>query len=168
MTKTSDFKAPPTLNIDIPYAMWKKELKIWEAFTLTEKKRALAIFLTLTGQACEAVLELDIDTELAADDGVKNLTTALDALYLQDESCLAYEAYEAFEKFVRPTDMTIGDFIIHFKRLYNKAKNYQMEIHDGVLAYRLLNSANLSDSNKQLIKATLTEMKYSLMKDQFK
>ena len=41
-----------------------------------------------------------------------------------------------------------------------------MEIHDGVLAYRLLNSANLSDRNKQLIKATLTEMKYSLMKDQ--
>ena len=41
-----------------------------------------------------------------------------------------------------------------------------MEIHDGVLAFRLLNSANLSDSNNLLIKATLTEMKYSLMKDQ--
>ena len=62
----SDFKAPPTLNKDILYAMWKKELKIWEAFTSIEKKkRALGIFLTLTGQAREAVLELDIDTEIA-------------------------------------------------------------------------------------------------------
>ena len=60
------------------------------------------------------------------------MTTALDALYLQDESCLANEAYEVFEKFVRPTDMTIGDFIIHFEHLYNKAKSYQMEIHDEV------------------------------------
>ena len=92
-TKTSDFKAPPTLNKDIPYATWKKELKIWEAFTSIEKKRAPAIFLTLTGQARETVLEFDIDTELAVDDGVKNLTTALDALYLQDESCLAYDLH---------------------------------------------------------------------------
>ena len=34
--------------------------------------------------------------------------------------------------------MTINDCIIHFERLHNKAKGYKMEIHDGVLAYRLL------------------------------
>ena len=36
-----------------------------------------------------------------------------------------------------------------------------MEIHDGVLAHRLLN-------NKQLVKATLSEMKYSAMKEKLK
>ena len=41
-----------------------------------------------------------------------------------------------------------------------------MEIQDGVVAYQLLNIANLSDSNNQPITATFTEMKYSLMKDQ--
>ena len=43
-----------------------------------------------------------------------------------------------------------------------------MEIHDGVLTYRLLNSANLTKENMQLVKATLPEMKYSLMKDKLK
>ena len=157
--RLSEFKVPPFLNKDIPYATWK-ELKIWEAFTSIEKtERAPAIFLTLTGQAREAVLEPDIEKDLAIDDGLKNLTKAIGALYLKNESCLAYEAYKAY----------IYDhwhFMIHFERLYNKAKNYKMEIQDGAVAYQLLNIANLSDSNNQLITATLTEMKYSLMKDQ--
>ena len=51
---------------------------------------------------------------------------------------LAYEAYESFEKFIRPASMTISDCIIYFERLHNKAKGYKMEIHDRVLAYCLL------------------------------
>ena len=165
---SKDFKAPPTLNEKIVYSTWKKELKIWEAFTSIEKKKqAPAIFLTLSGQAREAVLEIDLE-KLASDDGVKNLVAALDELYLVDETCSAYEAYEAFEKFVRPSEMTISDYIIHFERLYNKAKSHSMEIHEGVLAYRLLNSANLSENHKQLVRATLSEMKYNKMKDQLK
>ena len=46
--------------------------------------------------------------------------------------------------------MSISDYINRFERLYQKAKSYKMEIHDGVLAYHLLNSANLSDHHKQL------------------
>ena len=54
------------------------------------------------------------------------------------------------EKFIRPSEMSISDYINRFERLYQKAKSYKMEIHDGVLAYHLLNSANLSDHHKQL------------------
>jgi hypothetical protein len=43
-----------------------------------------------------------------------------------------------------------------------------MDIHDGVLAYRLLNNANLSEDKKQLVKATLTKMTYDGMKDKLK
>ena len=39
---------------------------------------------------------------------------------------------------------------------------------EDVLAYRLLKSANLSNHHKQLIKATLPELQYNLMKDQLK
>ena len=70
-----------------------------------------------------------------------------------------------FEKFVRPADMSIADYII---KLHIKAKSHSMEIHDGVLAYRLLNGANLSESHKQLVRATLNEMKYDTMKEQLK
>ena len=56
-----DFKAPPTLRKDSLYVNWKKEIKIWEAFTsVPEEKCALAIFMTLTGEAREAILNIDI------------------------------------------------------------------------------------------------------------
>ena len=81
---------------------------------------------------------------------------------------MAYEAYDAFEKFIRPASMTISDYIIHFEKFHNKAKGYKMEIHDGVLAYRLLNNTNISESHKQLIRATLPDLRYTTMKEQLK
>ena len=43
-----------------------------------------------------------------------------------------------------------------------------MEILDGVLAYRLLNSANLTREQKQYVKVTVFEMDYDIMKYQLK
>ena len=54
-----NFKAPPTLGKDSLYVNWEKEIKIWEAFTsILEEKCAPAIFMTLTGEAREAILTL--------------------------------------------------------------------------------------------------------------
>ena len=54
-----NFKAPPTLGKDSLYVNWEKEIKIWEAFTsIPEEKCAPAIFMTLTGEAREAILTL--------------------------------------------------------------------------------------------------------------
>ena len=131
------------------------------------KKRSQQIFLTLNGQPREAALEIPAE-ELTAETGINKLLEVLDELYLKDEVSLAYEAYEAFEKFIRPASMTINDYIIHFERLHNKAKGYKMEIHDGVLAYRFLNNANISESHKQLIRATLPDLRYTTMKEQLK
>ena len=36
---SKDFKAPPALSDNISYTTWKKELKIWEAFTSIEKAK---------------------------------------------------------------------------------------------------------------------------------
>ena len=43
-----------------------------------------------------------------------------------------------------------------------------MEILDSALAYRLLNSVNLTNKQKQLVKATVSKMDYQIMKDQLK
>ena len=93
----------------------------------------------------------------------------LDKLYLKDDTHSAYEAYERSETFSRAPSMTVADYIIEFERLYNKAKQHKMELFDGVLAYRFLNSANISSHHKQLVRATLPELSYQLsMKDQLK
>ena len=165
---TKDYKAPPSLERETLYVNWKKEIRIWEAFTsLPEEKRAPAILMTLSGEAKEAVLNMNIEA-LTDKTGVKNLIEELDKMYLKDESSQAYEAYETFEKFVRPSGMSISDYVIKFEQLYFKAKSFNMEILDGVLAYRLLNSANLTNEQKQLVKATVSKMDYQVMKDQLK
>ena len=57
-----DFKAPPTPEKDSLYKNWEKEIKIWKAFTsVPEEKCAPAIFMTLTGEVREAILNMDIE-----------------------------------------------------------------------------------------------------------
>ena len=64
--------------------------------------------------------------------------------------------------------MSISDYVIKFEQLYFKAKSFYMEILDGVLTYRLFNSANLTNEQKQLVKATVSKIDYQIMKDQLK
>ena len=103
---TSSFKTPPALSKSSSYENWKKELKVWEKLTeVDEKKRGLTVLLSLEGKAKDAVLELDIDS-LSEKDGLKLLTKKLDSLYLKDKAQMAYGAYDKFEKFRRPIEIT--------------------------------------------------------------
>ena len=88
MAQKGDYKAPLTLTKDITYANWKKEISIWQLFTsLERKKQGPAIFLSLSDQAREAVLELELD-KFNDDNGVKNLLEKLYKLYLKDDTHL--------------------------------------------------------------------------------
>ena len=59
--------------------------------------------------------------------------------------------------------MWISDYIKEFERLLNKTKQYGTTMSTDVLAYRLLKSANLSETREQLAKATIKELKYDEM-----
>ena len=115
--------------------------------------------MTSTGESREVMLNMDIEK-------LMKKHVELDKMYLKDESSQAYEAYETFAKFVRPPGMSISDYVMKFEQLYFKAKSFHMEILDGVLAYRLLNTVNLTNEQKQLVKATVSKMDYQIMKDQ--
>ena len=68
----------------------------------------------------------------------------------------------------RPASMSIQVCLNEFdKRLY-KMKSYGTVQSDNILAYRLLKSAHLSNNQEELIKATILELEYHLMKDQLK
>ena len=165
---TKDYKAPPLLTEDISYENWKKEIKIWQVFTSVDKKKqAPAIFLTLQGKARDAVLEMDVNT-LNADDGVVKLIETLDGLFKKDTLQLAFTTYDNFERFRKPDEMSIKDYIIEFERLHAKTKQHGMELPDGILAYKLLLNANLPEQHERLVKATITELNYTTMKNQLK
>ena len=47
--------------------------------------------------------------------------------------------------------MSIATYSAEFGKLYNRAKNYDMILSDGILAYKFLNQPSLSSQHQQLI-----------------
>ena len=125
------------------------------------------MFLSLESRAREAVLELD-DSKISGEDGVKNIIAKLDTLYLKDKTQSAYEAYDSFEQFKKPSDMSVSEYINEFERLKSRTESYGTSLSSNVLAYRLLKSANLSEQHEQLARATISDLTYEQMKLQLK
>ena len=121
----------------------------------------------MEGEAQEAVLELD-EALITSDDGVKHITKRLDSLFKKNELLKKYEALEAFENYKRSNSTSVQEFLNEFTQRYNKTKSYGTTMSEDILAYRLLKSANLSEQNEQLAKATASDLKFDVMKDQLK
>ena len=166
-SKMASFKNPPEMRDGLTYDDWKKEMKIWCSFTEIEKKRqGPAVFLTLKGKARETVLAEVEAEKLQTDDGLSNIIKALDNLYKRSDSESAFTAFENFIKFRRPSSMSIQDYIIEFNIKLGKIKSHDMELPDGVLAYYLLDCANLPEEQVSLCRATCDKLTYSNMKSQ--
>ena len=82
-------------------------------------------------------MELDIDNR-KGENGVQLILQRLDTLYLEDTIQMADLAYQTFETFQRPENMTMKDYLVKFEHLYTKIKDHKMEVPDGVLAYHVL------------------------------
>ena len=159
---------PPEFSESMGWTDFKKEIKIWQALTtLDDEKQGPCLYLSLKGKAREAALELDLD-KIKGKDGVDLILKRLDELYLEDTTQTAYLAYQNFETFKRPETMKMKDYLVKFEQLYTKIKDHQMVLPDGVLAYRVLNSANLSNEQMTLCRATMTDLKYDDMVKQLK
>ena len=133
-------------------------MKFWQLATnISPKKQAAVVFLTLTGKARDAVLEMDPD-ELNVDNGLDLLYEKLDGLFKEDRNQATLNAYEKFERYKRQPEMNISDFRVEFDRLVQQLKSYKIELPEAVLSYRALKSANLSSENEKLVRATVADI----------
>ena len=89
-------------------------------------------------------------------------------MFLKNKIQTAYLAYKKFEKFKRKEVMSITDYIVESEGLYYKIKAHKMVLPDCVLAYWVLQKANLSAEQQQLARATTNELKYNIMVAQLK
>ena len=64
----------------------------------------------------------------------------------------------------RKSTTSIRDFLTEFEKSFDKTKSSGTNILDDVLAYRLLKAANLPTRDEQLVKATITELRYDSVK----
>ena len=106
---------------------------MWKLVTdLKEEKQALAIALSLRGQARATALEIKAG-KLNDKDGMKVLLKTLDEVYKKDDVDIAYSVYTKFENFRRVDGMSMTDYIVEFERLYHLCKKHNMALPDAVL-----------------------------------
>lgn len=136
---------------------------------LPKNKQALAVSLSLNGNAKRAAMGIEVE-ELNTDEGMSNLINVLDNLFLKDSLDSMYEAYKNFDKFQRPENMSISEYIIEFDQRYLKSTKFEMTLPDAVLAFKLLDKSGLDYQQRQLALTACasSELKYKNMKSALK
>ena len=118
-------------------------VRVWTKFTdLPPEKQAAAIFLSLNGEILDTALELQEEV-ISGTDGVKSIMAHRDKLYKEDDTLSNFHALESFEIYKRTSTLSIPEYINEFEKPLHKVKNYGKEMSDDILAYGLLNNANL-------------------------
>ena len=75
----------------------------------------------------------------------------MDGLYLKDENQRIYVALKNFEKYQRPLALSIDNYLNKIDLMYNKDKAHNIILPGAVIAYMLLESANLEPAKAELI-----------------
>jgi transposase InsO family protein len=163
----ASYKNPPILDIS-DYETWRNEIEMWILMTeVKAEKQALAVALSLKGQARATALEIEAK-KLNENTGMKVLLDALDAVYKKDEIDLAYTVYSNFENFRRSEGQSMVEYIVVFERLYQLCKRHKMELPDTILSFKLLDNAGLTGKDRQLALTAASNLEWASMKSALK
>ena len=122
-----------------------QELAIWQCVTnLKPKKQGPVVYLSLPDKIRKSCNDVSVQ-DLNKDDGPNILINKIKSLYAKDMNALGFMAYEKFDNFRRSDDMNIIDYINEFEQLNNQIKYFEMKLPTGVVAYKVLKNANLSN-----------------------
>ena len=163
---SNNIKNPPVFHPDEDddYLSWKADVEVWKEFTDTKvEKLGLAIYLALKGKAREAARTLKA-ADLKKEGGYELIIRELDKVFQADETSRAFCAFKEFYEYKRNSGEGFPDFIVEFEKRYNKVVQYQMELPEGVKAFFLLKSANLSAESEKLARA-VSKLEYADMRD---
>ena len=164
MAEGNSLKWPPKLDNEGSYETWKNDIEIWSKLTdLKVNKQALAIHLTLTGKARLATSEIKAE-DLNKDDGVALVLKKLDELFLKDTGRRQFMAFKEIYGLRRAANQSVAEFIPLFEHSYYKFKQESMSLPDPVVAFMLLASCQLSDSELRLVMSAINEVTFDVMK----
>ena len=164
MASTGSSKWLPKFVGESAYENWRKDIEIWCKLTdLPKKKQALAIHLSLEGRARLASSEIDTK-DLESDDGVTKLLEKLDGLFLADTGRRKFAAFKDLYNLRRESGQDIRKFVSVFEHTYFLFTTQGMTLPDSVMAFMLLASCKLSDSEQQLVMSATPDVTYNNMK----
>ena len=158
---------PPKLEKATIYSVWKRDVKIWQLGTaVVTTKQAARVVLKMSGKVRDFANRIPLD-QLGSATGLDDLLTQLDAYYRKDVTQELFLSIENLENYQRDAENeTIADYVEEFGRRNDRIKELignRDAYDDGVLAYRLLKQASLSESDRKLVRATVTNLTFAEM-----
>lgn len=156
----SVIKNPPVLEDVENYEQWKEDVLMWKEITdLSKNKQALAVHLTLKGQAREVANQVST-VDKKRDNGLEILLDKLDETFLKEPERRKFMVYQEFEECVRKEGMPICDFMRQFDTKYFKMKEKGMELPDEVLAFRLVKNCKLTEVQRDQVMASTKPLSF--------
>ena len=119
------------------------------------------------GEICKSCNDIKV-LDLKKDNGLAVLITTIKSIYAKDVNALAYMEYDQFKSFKWPDEISIVDYINKFECSNNKICQFDMILPTGVLAYKVLNNANISSEKEHLIRTTIVTLTFESMTKQLK
>ena len=165
---SSSYKNPPKLNEDMQYEAWVKEVNLWSLCCKLDKgEQGPALALSLSGHARQAAMEIDTGM-MQSQNGLQAVINKLDGLYLKDVNQRIYVALKSFEHFKRTDETSMDDYLNQFDLRYNRLKAHGIILPDVVLGYRMIESANLTQSRSEIVRISAGSMSYDEIKKQLR
>ena len=163
-------KAPPPFDAKTDdYQKWKRKFDLWQSITdVTKVKQGPLLVLRLDDDTQDTIMEHVPAADIKKEDGIDKVINQLGQMFKKDESVEAFELYEEMESYRRPANMPISTYCSEFHKRWSKVKASGTTLSESVLAFRLLKSANLCESDEQLVKVTISKMDYESMAKQLK
>ena len=169
MNSFSD-KIPPSFDKRTDdFAKWSRKFRLWMTITEVDlRNRGALLLLHLDDDTQDRISDLVSEEDIAKDTAVDVILEHLKRFFGKDESVTTFELYEQFESFKRPVEMTISEYCDEFDRRLKKLQAKGTQLPEPVLVFKLLKSANLSEFEEMLVRATIGEYKYVNMAKQLK
>ena len=102
------------------------------------------------------------------DTGVKTVVEKLDGLFLPDKGRRQFTAFHNLYNLRRTEEKSMSEFVSEFEHTYYKFKNEEMILPDPVMAFMLLASSGLLESDVQLVMSAIEKVSYDNMKNVLK
>ena len=155
MTNIKGFEPPAFVSKTKSYSAYKADLKRWSRITSVEKKlQAEVVVYSLEGHPSQIKdkIEVKIGDKLENNEnGIELLLEYLDTIYQEDEMSDAWTKFKNFQKLLRNPKQDIPGFIADFGKEYLLVKGAGCEYSDTILAFRLLEATNLSESDEKFV-----------------
>ena len=155
MMSSKVFEPPAFVSETKSYERYKDDLYMWARITSVPKKnQAEVVVYSLQGHSSgiKEKIVLNIGEKIKEnDDGIKELVAFLDTIYKADEMADAWAKYKSFQKVSRIESVSINNFIADFEKEYLLAKSAGCVYSDTLLAFRLLEATNITETDEKFV-----------------